>query len=123
MRRRCGWTHGKCGNRRTHEAERFGSSGTGHNQRGCAVIEKGSPSIAGINPGPPQFKKEVVGMLDIEKFSELCWCGEHPRIWNKRTGRGILYRGYSRILDLTAPFQSKLVVEADIGGRGLTWGT
>jgi len=61
-------------------------------------------------------------MLDIELFSEFCWCGERPRIWNKRTGRGIIYRGYGHILDTTAPYH--VIVRRDERySRSFTWGT
>ncbi|OHD26871.1 MAG: hypothetical protein A2Y38_15465 [Spirochaetes bacterium GWB1_59_5] len=61
-------------------------------------------------------------MLDIEIFSEWCWYGDRPRIWNRRTGRGILYRGHSRVLDFTAPYPVKVVTTFSEGDYG-TFGT
>jgi len=64
-------------------------------------------------------------MLDIEIFSEWCWYGDGPRTWNKRTGRGILYRDRypaARILDTSAPYPvmtvAKTLTEGDYGTYG-----
>jgi hypothetical protein len=32
-------------------------------------------------------------MLDIETFSDCAWATPHAVIWNRRNGRGIIYRG------------------------------
>jgi len=61
-------------------------------------------------------------MLDIEIFSEWCWYGDGPRIWNQRKGIGILYRGHSRVLDFTAPYPVKVVKTWSEGDYG-TFGT
>jgi hypothetical protein len=36
-------------------------------------------------------------MLDIETFSDCAWATPHAVMWNRRNGRGIIYRGYGRI--------------------------
>ena len=65
-------------------------------------------------------------MLDIELFSELCWCGDSPRGWNRFTRRGILYRGKAHIVDASAPFITKTKTVTPVegrAGRSDTWGT
>ena len=65
-------------------------------------------------------------MLDIEEFSLVCWCGDLPRKWNRRTGRGILYRGKAQIVDSAAPFVTKARIgttEENILGHSVTYGT
>lgn len=60
-------------------------------------------------------------MSDNEEFSLCCWATDNAVKWNRRTGRGILYRGYGRIADSESiPFITK---QTSKPFEMSTWGT
>jgi hypothetical protein len=64
----------------------------------------------------------------IEEFSLCAWATPHARQWNRRTGRGIIYRGWDTIGNSERFFATELrrkapeKVDYD-SGRGFTYGT